>query len=292
VELLIVVVVIGLLAGVATGTHMVMQRRAIERVEAGDLDAYAQAEMTARGDQGKFLAYDELVAAGFQGWSDDVELNQVETTRDRTYVRIRSRRTGYACALDLSPVTGSAWNRKICRDREDDPALAVPAGIAITAPGADTASVARPPAPAPLAADHLLPPDVGDGEDVVLAPGASRVVLFPVTNRSAEARTFTFSTASADPGLAPVPDLPAAARLQAGETASIPVSVSVAPGSSPTSRPRSRSPRRTRATVPTPARAWSTSAPPWRSRRPRSPRPPPRCGTRARPSASSTGCAI
>ncbi|MDB4952284.1 MAG: hypothetical protein JWM27_4933 [Gemmatimonadetes bacterium] len=231
VELLIVVVVIGLLAGVATGTHLVMQRRAIERVVAGDLDAYAQAEMTARGDEGKFLAYDELVAAGFQGWSDDVELNQVETTRDRTYVRIRSRRTGYACALDLSPVTGSAWNRKVCRDREDDPALAIPAGIAITAPGADTASVARPPAPVPLAADHLLPPDVGDGEDVVLAPGASRVVLFPVTNRSAEARTFTFSTASADPGLAPVPGLPAPATLQAGETAGVPVSVSVAPGS-------------------------------------------------------------
>ena len=230
VEMLIVVVAVGLIAGAAAGSHVYLQRRAMERVVTGDLDAYAQAQMSVRNEQGRFVTPAELAAAGFS-WSDEIELNEARTADDRFFVRVRHTRSGYACALDLSPVTGRALNRKVCRGSAADPALAVPPGIPITPPPGDTATVARPPSLPGTPEGQLLPPDVGDLADVVLDPGTSRVVLFPVTNRSGEPRTFTFAASSANPGVVPDPGRPADARLEAGERAMIPLTVSVASGS-------------------------------------------------------------
>lgn len=229
VEMLVVVVAVGLIAGAAAGSHVYLQRRATERVVTGDLDAYAQAQMSVRSEQGRFVAPAELLVSGFE-WSDDIALDAAQTADDRFFVRVRHTRTGYACALDLSPVTGRALNRKVCRASASDPALAVPPGIPITPPPGDTVTVARPPAPPETPEGQLLPPEVGDVAEVVLAPGASRVVLFPVTNRSGEARTFRFGASSANPAVVPDPARPADARLEAGERADIPLTVSVAPG--------------------------------------------------------------
>jgi type II secretory pathway pseudopilin PulG len=229
VEMLIVVVAVGLIAGAAAGSHVYLQRRAIERVVTGDLDAYAQTQMTVRSEQGRFATPAELLASGFT-WSDEIELSEARTADDRFFVRVRHTRTGYACALDLSPVTGRALNRKVCRASASDPALALPPGIIVTPPGGDTTTVARPPATPGTPEGILLPPEVGDAGEVVLAPGASRVVLFPVTNRSGEPRTFRFGASSANPAVVPDPARPADARLEAGERAEIPLTVSVAPG--------------------------------------------------------------
>jgi type II secretory pathway pseudopilin PulG len=229
VELLVVVVVIGIIGGGVAGTHLHLQRRSMERVVAGDLDAYAQAQMSVRHERGRFATHDELLVSGFE-WSDGVELSEVRIADDRFFVRVRHTRSGYSCALDLSPVTGRALNRKVCRASADDPALAVPPGIIVTPPSGDTVTVARPPVTPGVPEGYLLPPDVGDVAEVVLAPGTSRVVLFPVTNRSGEARTFTFGASSANPLVVPDPALPANARLQAGERAEIPLTLSVAPG--------------------------------------------------------------
>ncbi|HEX6369797.1 MAG TPA: hypothetical protein VF006_12835 [Longimicrobium sp.] len=230
VEMMIVVVAVGLIAGAAAGSHAYLQRRAMERVVTGDLDAYAQAQMSVRNEQGRFVTPADLLAAGFE-WSEEIELSEARTADDRFFVRVRHTRSGYACALDLSPVTGRALNRKVCRGSADDPALGVPPGIIITPPPGDTVTVARPPSPPDTPEGQLLPPDVGDVAEVVLDPGASRVVLFPVTNRSGEPRTFRFGASSANPGVVPDPARPADARLGAGERAAIPLTVSVAPGS-------------------------------------------------------------
>ncbi|HEX2187241.1 MAG TPA: hypothetical protein VHG51_00010, partial [Longimicrobiaceae bacterium] len=230
VEMLVVVVAIGIIGGAVAGTHVVLQRRAMERVVTGDLDAYAQAQMSVRHEQGRFATHEELLASGF-GWSDDIVLDEARIADDRFFVRVRHTRSGYACALDLSPTTGRALNRKVCRASASDPALAVPPGIIVTPPGGDTTTVARPPAIPGTPEGTLLPPEVGDVAEVVLAPGESRVVLFPVTNRSGEARTFRFGASSANPAVVPDPARPADARLQAGERAEIPLTVSVAPGS-------------------------------------------------------------
>jgi type II secretory pathway pseudopilin PulG len=229
VEILVVVVVVGILGGAAVGGHVYLQRRATERVVAGDLDAYAQAQMTVREERGRFATQQELLATGFE-WSGDVELSTAEVADDRFFVRVRHTRTGYSCALDLSPATGRALNRKVCRASADDPALAVPPGITMTPPVGDTVTVARPPAGPNTPEGFLLPPEVGDPADVVLDPGTSQVVLFPVTNRSGEARTFIFGASSANPAVVPDPPRPAAARLEQGETAEVPLTVSVAPG--------------------------------------------------------------
>ena len=229
VELLVVVVAISIIGGGVAGTHLYLQRRSMERVVAGDLDAYAQAQMSVRHEQGRFATHAELLASGF-GWSDEVEVSEVRIADDRFFVRARHTRSGYSCALDFSPVTGRAVNRKVCRSSADDPALAVPPGIIVTPPSGDTASVARPPVTPGTSEGYLLPPGVDDAADVVLAPGASRVVLFPVTNRSGEARTFTFGASSANPAVVPDPARPADARMEAGERAEIPLTVSVAPG--------------------------------------------------------------
>lgn len=230
VEMMIVVVVIGIIGGAVAGTQVHMKRRATERVVMGDLDAYAQAQMSVRHDHGRFASHADLLASGFQ-WSDDVELSEVRTADDRFFVRVRHTPTGYACAVDLSPVTGRARNRKVCRGSVSDPDLAVPTGIIVTPPVGDTMTVARPPTIPRIPDGDLLPPDVGDVPEVVLAPGSTRVVLFPVTNRSGEARVFTFGASSANPAVVPAPDRPADARLEAGERAAIPLAVSVAPGS-------------------------------------------------------------
>jgi type II secretory pathway pseudopilin PulG len=230
VEMMIVVVVIGIIGGAVAGTQVHMKRRATERVVAGDLDAYAQAQMSVRHEQGRFASHADLLVSGFQ-WSDDVELSEVRTADDRFFVRVRHTPTGYSCALDLSPVTGRARNRKVCRGSASDPDLAVPPGIIVTPPAGDTATVARPPTVPEIPDGYLLPPDVGDVAEVVLAPGTSRVVLFPVTNRSGEARVFTFGASSANRAVVPAPDRPADARLEADERATVPVAVSVAPGS-------------------------------------------------------------
>lgn len=229
VELLIVVVVLGIIGGSVAGTHAYAQRRAAERVVAGDLDAYAQAQVSAREERGRFATHAELLAGGF-GWSGGVEAVEVRTADDRFFVRVRHTRTGYACALDLSPATAGARNRKVCRASAADPALAAPPGIAAAAPRGDTATVARPPAPLPPEEALLLPPEVGDAPDAVIPPGGSRVVLFSLTNRSGEARSFTFGVSSAAPEVVPAPSGPADARLAAGEVAEIPVTVSVATG--------------------------------------------------------------
>ena len=55
VEMMIVVVAVGLIAGAAAGSHVYLQRRAMERVVTGDLDAYAQAQMSVRNEQGRFV---------------------------------------------------------------------------------------------------------------------------------------------------------------------------------------------------------------------------------------------
>jgi type II secretory pathway pseudopilin PulG len=227
--MLVVVVVVGIIGGAVAGTHVALQRRAMERVVTGDLDAYAQAQMSARHEQGRFATNPELLASGF-AWSDDIALDEARIADDRFFVRVRHTRSGYACALDLSPTTGRALNRKVCRASADDPALAVPPGIIVTPPGGDTVTVTRPPVTPGTPEGTLLPPDVGDAAEVVLSPGTSRVVLFPVTNRSGEARTFIFGASSANPSVVPDPARPADARLQAGEAAEIPLTVSVAPG--------------------------------------------------------------
>ncbi len=229
VEMLVVVVAIGILGGAAAGTHVVLQRRAMERVVTGDLDAYAQAQMSVRHEQGRFATHPELLASGF-AWSDEVALDEARIADDRFFVRARHTRSGYACALDLSPTTGRALNRKVCRASASDSALAVPPGIIVTPAGGDTTTVARPPVIPGTPEGTLLPPEVGDAAEVVLAPGASRVVLFPVTNRSGEPRTFRFGVSSANPAVVPDPARPADARLQAAERAEIPLTVSVAPG--------------------------------------------------------------
>ena len=229
IEMMVVVVVIALIGGTAAGTHVYMKNRASERVVQGDLDSYAQAQMGAWTEEGHFESHEALLAARFDGWSDDVELSEVRTVNDRFFVRLRHARTGYSCALDLSPRTGCAVNRKVCRASESDPALAAP-GIGVTPPTGDTTSVGRPPTTPPTGEGVLLPPHVGDVAEVVVDPGSSRVVLFPVTNRSGEARTFMFSASSADPAAVPDPVRPADARLEADEAATIPVTVAVTPG--------------------------------------------------------------
>jgi len=230
VELLVVVVVIGLVAGATAGTRVYLQRRAIERSVAANVDAYAQAQMSARAENGRFSTQTELAAADFQ-FSDDVAISEVQVAADRLFLRIRSVRTGYSCALDFSPVTGAATNRKRCSADVSDPALAAPRGIAIVPGSEDTATVARPPATTRPVDGELLPPDVDDVAEVVLAPGSSRVVSFPILNRSASARTFAFATSSAHPGIVPVPANPAAIHLGSSESAQVPVTVGVASGS-------------------------------------------------------------
>ena len=229
IEMMVVVVVIALIGGAVAGTHVYMKNRASERVVQGDLDNYAQAQMGAWTEEGHFASHEALLASRFGGWSDDVELSEVRTANDRFFLRLRHSRTGYSCALDLSPRTGSAINRKVCRASESDPALAAP-GIGVTVPPGDTTSVSRPPGTPSTSEGMLLPPEVGDVAEVVIDPGSSRVVMFPVTNRSNEARTFMFAASSANPGAVPDPARPADAQLEAEEAATIPVTVTVTPG--------------------------------------------------------------
>lgn len=229
VELLIAVVVIGLVCAGAVRADVHIKRRAMERVVMGDLDAYAEAQLAQREEAGSFAPTTDLIAAGF-GWSDDIQVDDSQVVRDRFFIRIQHVRSGYSCALDLSHATARARNRKICRASVTDPALARPPGIVVTPPVADTQSVPRPPVTPRPGDGHLLPPDVGDLADVVVDPGSSRVLLFPVENRSGESRLFSFEAASANPGVVPNPGGPADARLTAGERAQIPLTVSVLPG--------------------------------------------------------------
>lgn len=229
VELMVVVVVIGLLGGAVAGSRLHLKWRAAERVVRGDLDGYAQAQMAVRHEAGHFAAHPALMGTAFE-WSAEVEVSDVVVVDDRFFLRLRHARTGYACAIDFSPVTGRARNRKVCRGSEDDPALARPPGIIITPPGGDTVTVVRPPEDPQAHRPTLLPPAVGDVAEATVEPGASRVVVFPLTNRSAEARSFTFGVSSANAGLVPEPARPADARLEPAEQAGIPVTVSVAPG--------------------------------------------------------------
>jgi len=230
VEILVVVAVLSLIGGTVASAHVYMKNRATERVVVGDLDTYAQAQMSAWTEEGRFQTHEQLLASRFDGWSDDVELSEVRTADDRFFVRVRHTRTGYSCALDLSPRTGRAINRKVCRSREADPALGVPPGIVVTRPWGDTTTLGRPPVTGPAGESVLLPPEVGDVAEVVLTPGESRVVDFPVTNRSSVARTFHFGVSSANPDAVPEPPRPAGALLEASETAGIPVTVSVTAG--------------------------------------------------------------
>ncbi|HEU0302334.1 MAG TPA: prepilin-type N-terminal cleavage/methylation domain-containing protein [Longimicrobium sp.] len=229
VELLVTIVVIGLLSAGAVRADIHLKRRAVERVVMGDLDAYAEAQMAQREEGGGFAPTPELLAAGFE-WSDGIEVSDAQVVRDRFFVRIRHQPSGYSCALDLSPATGRARNRKVCRASASDPALARPPGIIVTPPPADTQTVARPPSFPPDGDGYLLPPDVGDLAEVVLDPGASRVLLFPVENRSGEPRLFTFDGVSSNPSVVPHPGAPADALLTSRERASIPLTVTVLPG--------------------------------------------------------------
>lgn len=228
VELLVVVVVVAILGGSAAGTRIYLRNQAAQRVVENDLEAFASAQIAAKAETGRFIPYSQM-AANVES-SDDVEISSVAVAPDRIFVRMRHRVTGYACAVDLTPESRVARNRMVCAGSADDPAVAAPPDVLIATNPGDTATVALPVAPPQVVEDPSLLAEVGDPAELVLAPGATGVIEYPVTNRGARENQFGFAVSSANPAVVPQPAPPAAAMIGGGETALIPVGVSMPSG--------------------------------------------------------------
>jgi hypothetical protein len=233
VEILVVLVVIGIVAGASFAATGLYRARAAEAAMRQDLVHFVNQQQVLRQRTGWLGSLEQLDDQGFRRSPGVVvEEDRLDGGRRRAYLRVRHVKTGQRCSVDYSPFVSNALNRVQCWAGEDDPSSTETVGpgeVATTAPVTSTpvdttdTTGPRPPlfcAPAPT---------LGSPADQNLQPGQAGTGVFTLTNPSASARSFSLAFSSSNPSVVPSATGPASVTVPAGGSRTVTASFQLDP---------------------------------------------------------------
>ncbi|HEX8361363.1 MAG TPA: prepilin-type N-terminal cleavage/methylation domain-containing protein [Longimicrobium sp.] len=225
VEVLVVLAVLGILAGAgyaAAGQH---RARAAEAEMRQDLAHFVNQQQVLRQRTGSLGTLAQLDGIGFQRSPGViVEEDSVDAAGRRAYLRVRHRKSGQRCSVDYSPFVSNALNRIQCWGGPDDPNAserATPGEIAVTEPGG-TIDVDEPTPPVATDACAGVPVlGVTAPADQSGPPGSARTGIFTLANPGTDARTYSLRFSTSNPAVVPSVDGPASVAVPAGATRTV-----------------------------------------------------------------------
>ncbi|CAA9373518.1 MAG: hypothetical protein AVDCRST_MAG89-4803 [uncultured Gemmatimonadetes bacterium] len=214
VEILVVLVVVAVLAGVGYAANGHYRARAAEAEMRQDLVHFVNQQQVFRQRTGTLGTLEQLDGIGFQR-SPGVEVEEDSMVGGRrAYLRLRHVKTGQRCSVDYSPYVSNALNRVQCWAGPDDPGDSeplTPPDVAVTTPGTtapvDTAGGSEPPEPIAECAAGFAP-GLASPADQELRPGLAGTGVFTLTNPAASARSYSLGFSSSNPAVVPSVDGP------------------------------------------------------------------------------------
>jgi hypothetical protein len=232
VEILVVLVVIGIVAGAGYGATRLYRARAAEAEMRQDLVHFVNQQQVLRQRTGSLGTLEQLDGQGFRRSPGVVvEEDRLEGGGRRAYLRVRHVKTGQRCSVDYSPFVSNALNRVQCWAGDDDPngeeIIGAPE-LATTTPVSstpvDTADITPPPLPLCEPAPTLASP-----ADQNLRPGQPGTGVFTLTNPGTRARSFSLAFSSSNPSVIPLATGPASVTLPPGGSQTVTASFQLDP---------------------------------------------------------------
>ncbi|MBD0321630.1 MAG: prepilin-type N-terminal cleavage/methylation domain-containing protein, partial [Gemmatimonadetes bacterium] len=224
VEILIVLAVVGVLAGVGYAATGHYRARAAEAEMRQDLVHFVNQQQVFRqrtGGLGTLLEVEEMGYRRSPGVV--VEHDWLDSDGRRAYLRVRHEKTGQRCSVDYSPYVSNALNRVQCWAGSDDASDSerLAGGDPPPAPGGPTTPVDTPTTiadsiPANPVCAGASAPTLASPADQTLRPGLTGTGVFTLSNPGSAARSYSLSFSSSNPTVVPTPTGPASLTVPAG----------------------------------------------------------------------------
>jgi type II secretory pathway pseudopilin PulG len=222
VEILIVLAVIGVLAGAGYAAAGHYRARAAEAEMRQDLVHFVNQQQVYRqrtGGLGTLLEVEEMGYRRSPGVV--VEHDWLDGDGRRAYLRVRHEKTGQRCSVDYSPYVSNALNRVQCWAGPDDPTGSerLAGGDPPPAPGGGTAPVDTARADTTTISDPVCAaasaPTLTSPTDQTLRPGLAGTGVYTLTNPGSGARSYSLSFSSSNPTVIATPTGPGSVTVPA-----------------------------------------------------------------------------
>jgi type II secretory pathway pseudopilin PulG len=232
VEILMVLVVIGIVAGAGYTATGLYRARAAEAEMRQDLVHFVNQQQVLRQRTGSLGTLEQLDGQGFRRSPGVVvEEDRLDGGGRRAYLRVRHVKTGQRCSVDYSPFVSNALNRVQCWAGEDDPNTTENVGaseVALTTPVPSTpVDTTVSASPSPPICDPT--PTLASPGDQNLRPGQPGTGVFTLTNPGARSRSFSLAFSSSNASVIPVATGPASVTLPAGGSQTVTASFQLDP---------------------------------------------------------------
>jgi len=232
VEILMVLVVLGIVAGAGYAATSLYRARAAEAEMRQDLVHFVNQQQVLRQRTGSLGTLAQLDGQGFRRSPGVVvEEDRLEGGGRRAYLRVRHVKTGQRCSVDYSPFVSNALNRVQCWAGEDDPDSTENVGapeVATTTPvpstPVDTTESTGPSLPVCEPTPILASP-----ADQNLRPGQPGTGVFTLTNPGERSRSFSLAFSSSNASVIPVATGPASVTVPAGGSQTVTASFQLDP---------------------------------------------------------------
>ena len=233
VEILVVLVVIGIIAGAGYAATGLYRARAAEAEMRQDLVHFVNQQQVLRQRTGMLGTLEQLDGQGFRRSPGVVvEEDRLEGGGRRAYLRVRHVKTGQRCSVDYSPFVSNALNRVQCwagpNDRDSTETVGGSDGS--PTPGGTTVVVDTPVVP-PVPGQCAGVPVLGiasPADQTNAAPGAAGSGTFTLSNPGAAARSYNLRFSSSNPAVVPSVAGPGSIAVPAGASRSVAATFQVA----------------------------------------------------------------
>ncbi|HEY0153851.1 MAG TPA: hypothetical protein VGB92_17705 [Longimicrobium sp.] len=232
VEILMVLVVLGIIAGAGYAATGLYRARAAEAEMRQDLVHFVNQQQVLRQRTGLLGTLEQLDGQGFRRSPGVVvEEDRLDGGGRRAYLRVRHVKTGQRCSVDYSPYVSNALNRVQCWAGEDDPHSTENVGapeVAVTTPVPTTPVDTTESTPPSLPVCEPTP-TVASPADQNLRPGQPGTGVFTLTNPGTRSRSFSLAFSSSNASVIPVATGPASVTVPAGGTQTVTASFQLDP---------------------------------------------------------------
>ena len=221
VEILVVLAVIGILAGTGYAAAGHYRARAAEAAMRQDLVHFVNQQQVLRQRTGSLGTLQQLDDLGFRRSPGVVvEEDRLASGGRRAYLRVRHRQTGQRCSVDYSPFVSNALNRVQCWAGPDDGSATERVGgieVPFTPPVGTTPvdSVPAVTEPTPLC-QAAFAPALEAPADQSLRPGLGGTGVFTLRNPGSSARSYSLGFSSSNPAVVPSATGPESVTVPAG----------------------------------------------------------------------------
>ncbi|HLL83703.1 MAG TPA: prepilin-type N-terminal cleavage/methylation domain-containing protein, partial [Longimicrobium sp.] len=235
IEILIVLAVVGVLAGVGYAGTIQYRAYAAEAGMRQDLVHFVNQQQVFRQRTGALGTMRQLHGIGFRRSPGVVvEESRLHGGGRRAYLRVRHVKTGQRCSVDYSPFVSNALNRVQCWAGPNDPASTetVAATDENPTPGGTTIAVDTPivaPVPPHCAGVPVLG-IASPADETGATPGTAGTGTFTLSNPGAAPRSYNLRFSSSNPAVVPSVAGPGSVAVPAGASRSVAASFQVAAG--------------------------------------------------------------